>query len=86
MPKRTSVPRGKSLVVKRSIRIGARYTSVGMEAAFWEGLKGIAAAQGIPISHLIATMDRERRKGHHSNLSSAIRLFVLNYYRSKMQL
>jgi predicted DNA-binding ribbon-helix-helix protein len=39
MPKRTSVARGKSLVVKRSIKIGAHNTSVGMEAAFWEGLK-----------------------------------------------
>jgi predicted DNA-binding ribbon-helix-helix protein len=83
MPK--IVPRGKSLVVKRSIRIGARYTSVGMEAAFWEGLKGIAAAQGIPISHLIATIDNERRKGPPINLSSAIRLFVLEYYRSRMR-
>jgi predicted DNA-binding ribbon-helix-helix protein len=81
MPKQTSVPRGKSLVVKRSIRVGAHNTSVGMEAAFWEGLKGIAAAQGIPVSHLIATIDNKRRKDHHSNLSSAIRLFVLGYYR-----
>jgi predicted DNA-binding ribbon-helix-helix protein len=56
-----------------------------MEAAFWEGLKGIAAAQGIPVSHLIATIDNERRKDHHSNLSAAIRLFVLEYYRSRMQ-
>jgi len=80
MPKQTSVPRGKSLVVKRSIRVGAHNTSVGMEAAFWEGLKGIAAAQGIPVSHLIATIDKERQL---PNLASAIRLFVLNFYRRR---
>jgi predicted DNA-binding ribbon-helix-helix protein len=60
MPNRTIVQRGKSLVVKRSVRVGAHNTSVGMEAAFWEGLQGIAAAQGIPVSHLIATIDSER--------------------------
>jgi predicted DNA-binding ribbon-helix-helix protein len=83
MPKQTSVPRGKSLVVKRSIRVGAHNTSIGLEAAFWTALKGIAAAQGIPISHLIAKIDNKRRKDRLSNLSSVIRLFVLDYYRRR---
>jgi predicted DNA-binding ribbon-helix-helix protein len=54
-----------------------------MEVAFWNGLKGIAAAQGIPTSHLIATIDKGRRECQYKNLSSAIRLFVLDYYRQQ---
>jgi hypothetical protein len=34
---------------------------------------------------LIATIDIERRMAHHLNLSSVIGLFVLDYYRSRMQ-
>ena len=77
-------PRGKSQVVKRSVKISGR-TSVAMEAAFWVALKNIAAAQGTSVRHLIATIDSERRKRLHTNLSSAIRLFVLDYYRSTMR-
>jgi predicted DNA-binding ribbon-helix-helix protein len=75
--------RGKSLVVKRSIKVSGRKTSVALESAFWAALKEIAAAQSTPVSHLVATIDSERRKGHHTNLSSTIRLFVLDYYHSR---
>jgi len=78
------VPRGKSLLLKRSIKLDGHKTSVTLESAFWTAFKEIAAAQGTTLSHLVATIDSERRKHHHANLSSAIRLFVLNYYRSKM--
>jgi predicted DNA-binding ribbon-helix-helix protein len=37
------------------------------------------------VSRLIATLDSERRERPHTNLSSAIRLFVLDHYRSRMQ-
>jgi predicted DNA-binding ribbon-helix-helix protein len=71
----------KSLVIKRSVKVGEfKKTTVSLEDAFWAALRGIAAAQRIPLSHLIATIDSERR---HANLSSAIRLFVLAYYRSR---
>jgi predicted DNA-binding ribbon-helix-helix protein len=46
-------------------------------------LKEIAAAQSTPVNHLVETIDRERRKRQHANLSSAIRLFVLDYYCSR---
>jgi predicted DNA-binding ribbon-helix-helix protein len=59
-------------------------TSVSVETAFWEGLKEIAASQGTTISQLVATIDHERRERQHINLSSAIRLFVLDCYRSRM--
>jgi predicted DNA-binding ribbon-helix-helix protein len=57
-------------------------TSVHLENAFWDALKEIAAAQGTPVGRLVATIDSERQ---HANLSSAVRLFVLDYYRSRMQ-
>jgi predicted DNA-binding ribbon-helix-helix protein len=60
-------------------------TSVSVETAFWEGLKAVAAAQGATISQLIAAIDSERRERQYLNLSSAIRLFVLDYYRSRIQ-
>jgi predicted DNA-binding ribbon-helix-helix protein len=70
----------KSPVVKRSIVIAGHKTSVSLEDAFWRGLKEIAAARNVTLSDLVATIDGGRRQG---NLSSAIRLFVLEYYRSQ---
>jgi predicted DNA-binding ribbon-helix-helix protein len=75
--------RGKSLVLKRNVKVGERKSSVGLEDAFWVALKDIAAAQRTPVSHLLATIDSERRKHHQANLSSTIRLFVLDYYRQQ---
>jgi predicted DNA-binding ribbon-helix-helix protein len=69
----------KSPVVKRSIVIAGHKTSVSLEDAFWQGLKQIAGERNLTLSDLVATIDTERRQG---NLSSAIRLFVLDYYRT----
>jgi predicted DNA-binding ribbon-helix-helix protein len=69
----------KSPVVKRSIVIAGHKTSVSLEDAFWQGLKDIAAARDMTLSELVATIDTDRR---HGNLSSGIRLFVLDHYRS----
>ena len=83
MPERPKGPRGKSLVTKRSIRLYVHKSSVALEDAFWAALKEIAIVQKTPVSHLIAAIDKERRKCQYKNLSSAIRLFVLDYYRSR---
>ena len=77
--------RGKSLLRKRSIKLDDHKTSVTIEDAFWTALKEIAAARGTTISQLLASIDGERRKRQHTNLSSAIRLFVLDYYRGRVQ-
>ena len=69
----------KSPVVKRSIVIAGHKTSVSLEDAFWQGLKQIASERGVTLSDMVASIDTERRQG---NLSSAIRLFVLDYYRA----
>jgi predicted DNA-binding ribbon-helix-helix protein len=67
----------KSLVMKRSVIVGGHKTSVSLEEAFWSALKEIAAKRDASLSELVATIDTERELG---NLSSAIRLFVLNFY------
>jgi len=68
-----------SPVVKRSIVIAGHKTSVSLEDAFWQGLKEIAAVQDMTLSEMVASIDGGRKGG---NLSSAIRLFVLDYYRN----
>ena len=70
----------KSPVVKRSIVIAGHKTSVSLEDAFWKGLKDIAIARHITLSDLVASIDSGR---HHGNLSSAIRLFVLDHYQAQ---
>lgn len=70
----------KSPVVKRSIVIAGHKTSVSLEDDFWKGLKDIAHGRSMTLSELVATIDTGRR---HGNLSSGIRLFVLDYYRSQ---
>jgi predicted DNA-binding ribbon-helix-helix protein len=68
----------KSPVVKRSIVIAGHKTSVSLEDAFWTGLKEIAAKRDLTLSDMVAAIDQDRQ---HGNLSSAIRLFVLDHYR-----
>jgi len=70
----------KSPVIKRSIVIAGHKTSVSLEDAFWKGLKDIAIDRQITLSDLVASIDTDRR---HGNLSSAIRLFVLDHYRGR---
>jgi len=61
-------------VRKRSITIAGHRTSVSLEDAFWTALGRIAESRGCSVSHLVTQIDRERT----GNLSSAIRVFVLN--------
>ena len=71
----------KSPVVKRSIVIAGHKTSVSLEDAFWQCLKEIAGDRELTLSDLVASIDTGR---HQGNLSSAIRLFVLDYYRGQI--
>ena len=80
-PEFKTKPEMKSLIVKRSVVLGGHKTSVSLEDAFWKGLKEIAAARGMTLSDLVAAIDSERQQG---NLSSAIRLFVLDFYRNQL--
>jgi predicted DNA-binding ribbon-helix-helix protein len=68
----------RSLNVKRSIVLDGHKTSISLEDPFWSGLKTIAQARQTTLSELVTEIDGARKQ---SNLSSAIRLFVLNYFR-----
>ncbi|MCX7308877.1 MAG: ribbon-helix-helix domain-containing protein [Afipia sp.] len=70
----------KSPVVKRSIVVASHKTSVSLEEAFWNGMKEISSARNMTLSELVGEIDGNRQQG---NLSSAIRLFVLDYFRSR---
>ena len=67
----------KSKVLKRSIVLDGHKTSISLEEDFWTALKEIAATQNAGISELVATVDHGRK---HANLSSSLRLYVLDYY------
>jgi predicted DNA-binding ribbon-helix-helix protein len=70
-----------SNIAKRSVVIGGHKTSVSLEDAFWAELKAIAHQRDESLSRLIARIDYARERG---NLSSAIRLFVLDRYRPQV--
>ena len=70
----------KSLVVKRSIVLAGHKTSVSLEDEFWIALKKIAGDRNVMLSELVGSIDAQRQ---HGNFSSALRLFVLEYYRRK---
>jgi predicted DNA-binding ribbon-helix-helix protein len=70
----------KSTVMKRSIVLAGHKTSVSLEDAFWEGLKDIAKIKRKTLPELVGVIDIDRE---HANLSSAIRLFVLNHYQAQ---
>jgi len=73
----------KSLIVKRSVKIHGHKTSVSLEDPFWSDLKKIAHTQQATMSKVIADIDNTRQ---HGNLSSAIRLFVLDQVRNHQSL
>ena len=59
--------------VKRSVRVSGHPTSVSLEAPFWEALRELSARRGLSVNALLSMIDAERG----GNLSSAVRLFVL---------
>jgi predicted DNA-binding ribbon-helix-helix protein len=73
----------KPLVVKRSVVIAGHKKSVSLEEAFWKSLEAIASYQDMTVSTLLAAIDSERCRGP---LSSAIRLFVINFYREQLEI
>ena len=72
----------KSLVIKRSIVVGGHKTSVSLEDDFWAALREIALGDRATLSGLVGSIDSQRQ---HGNLSSAVRLFVLNHYRQRIE-
>jgi len=73
--------RKRSRINKRSIVINAHKTTVTLEPEFWSALGEIARLQDTTIPALVSAIDLKR---YHSNLSSGVRLFVLDFYRKQV--
>jgi predicted DNA-binding ribbon-helix-helix protein len=73
--------RAKSRVVKRSMVIDGRKTSISLENEFFDALKAIAKKRGTTLRGLVAAIKAERLT---SNLSSDIRVFVIEYYEARL--
>ena len=66
---------------KRSLTIAGHRTSIALEPEFWTGLEAMAAARDMPIAALIREIDEGRGA---PNLSSAVRVAVLAWYRDRV--
>ena len=64
---------------KHTVKINGHITSVFLESEFWEEIKQISKTKSVSTSQLISQIDQQKRG---SNLSSAIRLYVLNHIRN----
>ena len=68
-------------MTKRSLTIAGHRTSISLEEPFWQALGEIAKARRISLPLLVAGIDRTRSDA--TNLSAALRLYVLDWFRSR---
>lgn len=61
---------------KHSVSIQGHRTSFSLEEEFWDAFQAIAAEREIAVARLVREIDSSRKP--ERNLSSAIRVFVLN--------
>jgi predicted DNA-binding ribbon-helix-helix protein len=71
----------RSSIAKRTVRIGGHKTSITLEDHFFEALKEIATERGTSLQGLVTSIDPDRRE---PNLSSALRVFVLEHYQNQI--
>lgn len=64
---------------KRSVTLKGHPTSITLEDEFWTILKDIADKRDISIATLINEIDESRLKTMSGGLSSAIRVYILNW-------
>jgi predicted DNA-binding ribbon-helix-helix protein len=65
---------------KRSFSLDGHRTSISIEAPFWEALQNIATRENTSLAALVALIDKSRAD---AGLSSAVRVWILDYYRSR---
>lgn len=70
----------RRLSQKHSVTVAGHRTSITLEAAFWDSLREIALAQDKSVNSLIAEIDVSQPE----NLSSALRVYILDYYKNKI--
>jgi len=68
-------------IKKRSVVLAGHRTSVSLEEEFWRALRAVAARRGVSVNALVARIDADRNAAEPGNLSSALRIFVLDCYR-----
>jgi predicted DNA-binding ribbon-helix-helix protein len=73
-------PLNTSSVKKRSVAVGNRKTSISLENEFWEAINHIAQLRRVSLGNIVGLIENGHRE---AKLSSAIRVFVLEYYRSQ---
>jgi predicted DNA-binding ribbon-helix-helix protein len=71
----------KSSVVKRSIVIDGKKTSICLEEPFWSGFKEIARGGGLTLSELVSRI--KSQQAECGNFSSAIRVYILSHFRHR---
>jgi predicted DNA-binding ribbon-helix-helix protein len=76
------MPMKQTTIHKRSVLISGRKTSVSLEDQFWQAVQDIAQEKKISVRDMIDGINKSRI---HKNLSSAVRLYVLQHYQSHIQ-
>jgi predicted DNA-binding ribbon-helix-helix protein len=69
-------------MVKHSVVVSGHKTSISLEDEFWESLREIAKGRSVLVSQLVTAIDEEQNS---TNLSSAVRLFILRHYRGQLK-
>ena len=69
------------MTIKRSITINRHSTSISLEAPFWVCLNEIASSRKVSLASLVSEIDEKRSIKPKLGLSSAVRIFVLEYYK-----
>jgi len=77
LPARRSAP---TRPVKHSFTLAGHRTSISLEAAFWDALKDAAAAESMTLAQLVGRIDKDRGA---AGLSSAVRVWILDYVRAR---
>lgn len=69
---------------KRSVCISGHNTSISLEDEFWDEIKMIASQNDMSLNDYVSEIDQQRHQdGQIKNLSSALRLAILEYYKNK---
>ncbi|MEK9532590.1 MAG: ribbon-helix-helix domain-containing protein [Alphaproteobacteria bacterium] len=70
------------MIIKRSITIKKHSTSISLETPFWVSLNEIASSRKISLASLVSEIDDKRSTHPKLGLSSAVRIFILEYYKN----
>ncbi|WP_417428526.1 ribbon-helix-helix domain-containing protein [Kiloniella sp.] len=68
-------------IKKRSVTISGHRTSFSLEEGFWQEIKLLAKREGLSLNQFVEKVDEART----SNLSSALRILVLNHLKKRLE-